>query len=177
MRSPTVLIPHILRNSNGKSLSRTKIAKLLYLIDLAWLELYGSTLTGLPYAYHPDGPYCNEIEAALWSLQDEGVVRLHSGSYRDEDVACTPIDNIEGKVVHHVVENFASRSLSDLIDFVHKTPPMIRAGGKRLRNVEMQLEKSERPFSSDELLSLIDRREAARKGKSQCLNDVLLRLT
>lgn len=189
MRSPTILIPHILRNNNGKPLARTRIAKLLYLIDLSWLELHGQTLTDLPYAYHRDGPYCNEIEAALWSLEDEGVVRPHSRAYhggwweaiqyRLEKSELVVLDTVEEKVVKHIVAQFADRPLLDLIEFVCKTPPMAKVKDhpeKRLRCVEMQLKSSERRFSSEALLRLIDRRAAIKEGKTVCLNEVLSRL-
>ena len=188
MRSPTILIPHILRDTNGKSLARTTIAKLLYLIDLSWLELYGETLTALPYAYHRDGPYCNEIEAALWSLEDDGVVRPHCGAYHGRsweaiqyrlenyNARRCPLDPVEAKVVHHVVAQFAERPLFDLIDFVCKTPPMVRVEGKKFQYVEMRLESSERRFGSAELLRLIDRREAAKRGNSKSLSEVVSKL-
>lgn len=187
MRSPTILIPHILRNSNGKPIARTRIAKLLYLIDLAWLELYGRTLTDLPYAYHRDGPYCDEIEAALWRLEDKGAILLHTGSYHggswepvqyqlEKEDACQPLDDIEKKVVNHVVARFGDRPLFDLIEFVSRTPPMVRIKDKRFHCVEMHLESSERRFSSEQLLRLIDRREAVNEGESKCLREVLSRL-
>lgn len=184
MRSPTILIPHILRSSNGKPLARTRIAKLLYLIDLSWLELYNHTLTGLPYEYHRDGPYCNEIEAALWSLEDEGAVLPHHGAssceamqYRlEKEDACQPLDDVEQKVLNHVVARFGDRALLDLIDFVCNTSPMVRIRGKRFHCVEMQLESSERRFSSEQLLHLIGQREAADEGEYRCLSEILSKL-
>ena len=184
MRSPTILIPHILRNSNGKPLARTRIAKLLYLIDLSWLELYNHTLTGLPYEYHRDGPYCNEIEAALWSLEDDGAVLPYNGGSSceamqfqlEKEDACQPLDDVEQKVLKHVVARFGDRALLDLIDFVSNTPPMVRIRDKRFHCVEMQLESSARRFSSEQLLRLIDQREAADEGEYKCLTEVLSKL-
>ncbi len=74
------LILYILQH---RPLPTTKLVKLLYLVDLAWVQLTGKPLTNLPYIWHLRGPCCDEIEAALWDLEDERAVTVTSGTTQD----------------------------------------------------------------------------------------------
>ena len=69
----SALIPLVLQF--GGDLTPTRIAKLLYLIDLGWVQLNGCPLTKLPYVWHKHGPYCSEIADELWVLEDEGAIK------------------------------------------------------------------------------------------------------
>lgn len=64
------------------SLSRTKLVKLLYLIDVEYYRRYRETLTGWQWRFHHYGPYAFEFETFLQTLPldvDEAQVSTQTG--------------------------------------------------------------------------------------------------
>ena len=55
-------------------LTRTKLVKLLYLIDLEYWKKREKTFTGLNYISYYYGPYSEEIIDAIQKLQREQIV-------------------------------------------------------------------------------------------------------
>ncbi|MGV1049338.1 MAG: type II toxin-antitoxin system antitoxin SocA domain-containing protein [Solirubrobacterales bacterium] len=65
----------------GATLTRTKLVKLVYLIDVARAEGLGRTLTDLRWRFLHYGPYAPELGAALEELESREAI--FGGSFGD----------------------------------------------------------------------------------------------
>ena len=165
------LIPHILRLSRVPLTARV-ISNLLYLIDLSWVQLYDRPLTPLKYEWQPTGAHCTELDPALDRLQASGMVErcLDADQYLLNGRLPTPIDDVEEKIVGHVVAQFGNRPVESLEGFVVRTPPVARtsAGGTKYGEIDLRLKREERRFSEEQLLSLIDQASKSDRGVAIC---------
>lgn len=77
------LIQYVVGRSRdrGATLTRTKLVKLLYLIDVSRAEGLGRTLTGLHWRFLHYGPYAPELGATLEKLEHRGAI--FGGSFGD----------------------------------------------------------------------------------------------
>jgi hypothetical protein len=55
---------------NGEIYSKTKLVKLLYLIDVVFARKYNKAFSGISYKSYYYGPYSEDIEKAIKLLQD-----------------------------------------------------------------------------------------------------------
>lgn len=131
------LIVHVADSvhEEGGDLTKTKLVKLLYLIDLNFYRHFRSTLTQVRWFYHLYGPYAYEIDAAIrategYDLQESQFVsrRGREGfTYRaavEEDLReFLPLDRRQ--VVHNTLHKWAIEDLNTILDYVYfETPPM-----------------------------------------------------
>lgn len=143
-------------------LGTTRVAKLAYLVDLAYVQMTGKALTNLPYLWHRFGPYSDALEGALWSLEEKGDIQVESYvTYQGYDCTLhrpTPSastapspDKTAEAVIEHVVSRFGPLDLRKMLDFVYATPPMVKAKGDGERFVPLDLTAPGSPFGRDEL--------------------------
>ncbi len=120
---------------------RTKLVKLVYLVDNLWAEHAGSPLTG--YSYHWDnyGPNAvgNEIVATLDSLSAAGLVRSSQGStpygnpayYYRASQACDPtqlpLSSDEWMFIQSVTKRFGKLNRESVVKAAKATLPMKHA--------------------------------------------------
>lgn len=131
------LILHVVDfvHEEGGDLTKTKLVKLLYLIDLNFYRHFRSTLTQVRWFYHLYGPYAYEIDAVIkategYDLQESQFVsrRGRKGfTYRaavEEDLReILPFDRRQ--VIHNTLRKWAIEDLNTILDFVYfETPPM-----------------------------------------------------
>jgi hypothetical protein len=64
------IIALIISTFNGSIYSKTKLVKLLYLIDVVFARKYKRAFSGISYTSYYYGPYSDDIEKALKLLQD-----------------------------------------------------------------------------------------------------------
>ena len=177
------LILYILQH---RPLPTTKLVKLLYLVDLAWVQLTGKPLTNLPYSWHLRGPYCDEIETALWDLEDERAVTVTSGTTQDGydytlyTAATALADHVDPdveKVVRYIVRRFSDMKLQSLLGYVYATPPMaqVQTRGERFVKLDLKLD-SKRRFSRDDVRSILDQQLAADTAKRVPGDEVMNKL-
>jgi hypothetical protein len=115
------------------NLPKTNLIKLLYLFDLALVQLTGKQKTTFPYRRHYYGPYCEEIGEAIGDLKNQGRIdiKYYLTKKGYECSSHTPIDrerpNIsetEEKVLRFIIKKYAKFDTKELLDFVYQTPPM-----------------------------------------------------
>lgn len=114
----------------GATLTRTKLVKLLYLIDVARAEGTGRLLTGLRWRFLHYGPYAPELGATLEELESReaiyggpsGDAVLYRGARDVPDPADWPASI--SMSVDRVVDQWAGAELNKLLDYVyfHTTP-------------------------------------------------------
>lgn len=121
------------------SISKTKIVKLLYLVDVEHFRSYGDTVTGFTWKYHYYGPYTSEVEDVFRRLsvdlpQDE--VRTAKGYkafvFRSSEEAEYEFNEQVSQRVRNIVERilrrWAPEELHPLLSYVYfDTEPMRNA--------------------------------------------------
>lgn len=150
-------------SDRGATLTRTKLVKLVYLIDVARAEGLGRTLTGLRWRFLHYGPYAAELGATLEELESREAI--FGGSFGDatlyrgaRDVPDT--ENWPASIsmsVDRVVDEWAGAELNKLLDHVyfHTTPMQDVQRGEELNFSQVERErphpKLEPPDVSDNL--------------------------
>ena len=131
------------------------IAKLVYLFDLACVQILGSKATKFPYKWHLHGPYCKEIEDAIWELKDEKKIDIIPYTTK-KNYDCqlhVPVEEYspeigkpENEILKYIMKNYKSLNYEELKDFVYNTPPMQEAKKKNKRFEPLNLKvKSDIP--------------------------------
>lgn len=124
----------IAKLSNSKiKIGRTRIIKLLYLIDLVALRRLNEKITGLKYYYHFYGPYAQEIIEVLDKLSHCGKVETttipaHNGmvayDYRVQDLPKVSLEPEKRRLVDEIISKFGRMRLDKLLEVVYSTRPM-----------------------------------------------------
>ena len=124
---------------HGKPLYRTKLAKLLYLVDLTAFDLYGRTLTDLEYTYDYYGPYSAAIANTADRLAAEGRIRVQATKtyYGNPAVVYFPVTETRTKLgltapeldlVRRVIDGFGSMTVEQIKVVSKQTLPFKTAG-------------------------------------------------
>ena len=71
-------LAHILSLLGGSECSKTKLVKLLYLLDYKTFKSEGKTFTGLKYRKYYYGPYSEDIEKAISLLKSRNILKVES---------------------------------------------------------------------------------------------------
>lgn len=128
----------------GEKLTTLRLVKFLYLIDLYYARVsYGKTLTGWPWAFVYFGPWCKEVNAAIETTVESGLILVEEqpSKYDDakdyrlfwlEDIDEEPktVDALPFYVwsrLQWAIQKWADDSYG-LLDYVYfETEPMIEA--------------------------------------------------
>lgn len=146
------LVLYVVGRSKNRSatLTRTKLVKLVYLIDVARAEGLGRTLTGLRWRFLHYGPYAPELGATLEELETRGAIfggsfggaTLYRGARDVPDADDWPASICMS--VDRVVDDWAGAELNKLLDHVYfHTTPMQDA--QRGGELDFSLVERERP--------------------------------
>ncbi len=121
------------------SINKTKLLKLLYLADIEHFRKHDATLTGFDWRFHLYGPWAAEFDELLDDLARTDSIELQPWN-KDElngnrislleprDLNRIIADTDEFYRIQRVIDTWADRSLSDLLDYVYfETEPMIGA--------------------------------------------------
>lgn len=120
---------------------RTKLVKLVYLVDNLWAEHSGESLTGYRYHWDNYGPNAvgNEIVATLDGLNDSGLLRSSQGStpygnpayyYRASqacDPAQLPLSSDEWMFIQSITKRFGKLNREYVVKVAKATLPMKNA--------------------------------------------------
>lgn len=135
------LIAYIVARSRERqiTLNRTKLVKLLYLIDVERVRTRRQRLTGLEWVFFHYGPYAFDLIDTLEAMEgSELAAQQWRGTvlYRGAPDAPAGEDWIVGtrSTVDNVINRFAALDLNELLDYVYfRTGPMADAQrGERL---------------------------------------------
>jgi hypothetical protein len=132
------LTAYIVARALGKEaiLTRTKLVKLLYLVDLEQQRRAGSTLTNLSWVFYYYGPYSFELQEELTAMEggvlatrsvrdradrEQAILYVHVSDPPDAD----RWQEIVRSRIDRVVDRWALEDLNLLLDFVYfHTEPM-----------------------------------------------------
>ena len=134
----SILIPAILtyiRKWNGVA-TKTKLLKLLYLLDIEAYRESRTTLTGFSWKFYLYGPWAIEYERLLSELNRSGIVALRTGELGGlETVFVNATESVPLEKAfpaakqefrtRRIIEAWADRPTGELVDYVYfHTAPM-----------------------------------------------------
>jgi hypothetical protein len=112
--------------------TRTKVVKILYLIDVEYHRRHGSTLSQLPWKFLHYGPYTMEIEPLFQSIslgEEEIVVKDRHRVFTYKVEQPEALDSLlpfsDRMMIEKIIDRWALESLYKLLDYVYfETEPM-----------------------------------------------------
>ena len=124
----------ILKAHGGKIHSKTKLVKILYLLERYYAGKYGHPLLNLSFKSYFYGPYTEEIEEALSEMEENGYIRVSpvqsyitGNKYYNISLIAIPdygkLSREDRKVIRNFIRerNLVNRSLDDILDEVYDT--------------------------------------------------------
>lgn len=131
----TGLIAYIVARSRERSitLTRTKLVKLLYLVDVERARARRDSLTGLGWVFFHYGPWAHELIPTLEEMETTMLVArpwhdsvLYWGAGDAPDGETWPVPT--KATVDRIIDRFAPLELNELLDYVYfHTAPMKHA--------------------------------------------------
>jgi hypothetical protein len=133
-----LLIPGVatfIRSKEGAP-TKTKVLKLLYLLDIEAFRERRETLTGFDWTFYRYGPWTSQYDEVLNQLADAGKIQLSVSNRSDlEATFVNPTDAVqlstafpsytEELKARRILEVWADRPLGELLDYVYfHTAPM-----------------------------------------------------
>jgi hypothetical protein len=129
------LIRYIVARSRGRdiTLNRTKLVKLLYLVDVERVRARREPLTGLRWVFFHYGPYAFELIDELEAMEGSELIArswhdsvLYQAAPGAPDAEEWPAPT--RMTVDRVIDRFAPLELNELLDYVYfHTGPMVDA--------------------------------------------------
>jgi hypothetical protein len=172
------LIPAVLtyiREKEGFA-TKTKLLKLLYLLDLEAYRAAHETLTGFTWKFYLYGPWAPEYDTVLDGLAADGKIVLNPGSRPDletmfvngtDDVPLASVFlNVRQELkAKRIIEAWATRPTGEILDYVYfHTAPMRNA--QRGESLDFSLLVGEpSPLDSAPRRSKIDDKQLAEKRR------------
>lgn len=136
----------------GITLNRTRLIKLLYLLDVERIRRQREALTGLNWIFFHYGPYAYELIATLESMETSQLVakpwhdsilyRAAPGTPDGEDWVSSTRRSVDA-----TLDRYVALGLNELLDYVYfRTGPMINA--KRGESLDMTKARDDEPRRS-----------------------------
>ncbi len=112
---------------DGK-ITKTKLAKILYLVDFSWFVKTGISMSGLNYRALPRGPVADEFfqmtdemfESGQVQIEAKGAALLFSNT---EQPSYAELNTDEQEHIKRVSEKWRSSDTQTIVDFTHKQFP------------------------------------------------------
>lgn len=131
-------------------MSRTKVAKLLYLADLRSVEHDGEAGSGVVWQWRYYGPFSNSLQRVENDLVAKGDIELDETSNwhgsAEYHLFTSPVDrsSVEsaGRFLEHldaVLAEHGQRSATELVKLTYETEPMREAQANGLREAILDL--------------------------------------
>jgi uncharacterized protein YwgA len=118
--------------------SKTKLVKLLYLLDLKAIKKLGKTLTGVKFKSYFYGPYSDEIDEVLNYLEELGFISSikNTSFYLGKEYIVYKLNNMpnfdaltleEKNFIRNVIKNYKDKDLDEILMEVYSSEPFIKS--------------------------------------------------
>ncbi len=112
---------------DGK-ITKTKLAKLLYLVDFSWYRAHGASMSGLFYRALPRGPVAEEFFRITDEMFESGTIQIEPKGAAlmfsvVEDVAVGSLTTAELSHIRNIAEKWRSSDTQAIVDFTHAQMP------------------------------------------------------
>ena len=129
------MLMFVLRNLKGDGkIPKTKLAKILYLIDFAWFYKTHESMSGMNYRKITYGPVPDDYFVLLEDLKETGKIKIEvteKGAYLiSKDVFEKKVtDNLVNKkqkdLMKDIIKKWENKSTEDIVKFTHNQNPYI----------------------------------------------------
>jgi DNA-binding XRE family transcriptional regulator/uncharacterized phage-associated protein len=115
-------------DEDGK-ITKTKLAKLVYLADFIWYYLYSSPMSGMTYRKLPRGPVADVYFRALDELEEDGtIIREPKGkailfSLIEKEAPASRLSDDELNLIEKIGKAWSGKSTNDIVNFAHEQLP------------------------------------------------------
>ncbi len=115
-------------DSDGK-ITKTKLAKLVYLADFIWYYENSRPMSGMTYRKLPRGPVADVYFRALDELEEDGtIVREQSGqaimfSLTEDKAPTNKLSDEELKLIEKIGKVWQGKHTKEIVDFTHEQLP------------------------------------------------------
>jgi hypothetical protein len=171
-----VLIPAVLTDvrARGGYATKTKLLKLLYLLDIDAFRKTRATLTDFKWIFYKYGPWAREYDGVLERLEQNGRIRFRTGDKPEMETvfieATEPVALsaafpaiLEELQARRVIEVWADRPTGEILDYVYfHTAPMHEAQRGKALNFDTVL-REEPPTEYKRTSSVLDAGERKKK--------------
>ena len=123
----------------GKSVKKTKLAKLVYLSDFAWFYSNLQSMSGMQYRKLTYGPVPDSYFRALDELENEGKItidRQHDGekemiviseSESNKNQKLDTISGDEKELMSKIHDKWKDKKTAEIVNFTHNQLPFLMA--------------------------------------------------
>jgi transcriptional regulator with XRE-family HTH domain len=115
--------------SEDGRITKTKLAKLIYLADFIWYYLNSSPMSGMTYRKLPRGPVADVYFRALDELEEDGtIVREQKGrailfSLIEKEAPVGRLSDDELNLIKKIGKQWKNKSTDDIVNFTHEQLP------------------------------------------------------
>jgi uncharacterized phage-associated protein len=118
-----------------RTISQTKLMKLVYLANVYHMEQYGSPLADISFKHWHYGPYSAEVDSEIEKLYGEGILKAKMCKTRSGHDAEVPTPNVKSTTVQlpdeaiavldEIIEDWGNASTSDIVTFAKTSLPFV----------------------------------------------------
>ncbi len=118
-----------------RSISQTKLMKLVYLANVYHMERYGSPLANTSFKRWHYGPYSAEVDREIEKLYGEGILKSKMCKTQSGFEAEVPTPNVKSTTVeltdeatailNDIVDDWGDASTNDIVNFAKTSLPFI----------------------------------------------------
>ena len=119
-----------------KSITKTKLAKLLYFADFAWFYNNLKSMSGMQYRKIQYGPVADSYFRVIDEMYDKGEIRINqikdgatliSATRSGEKLNLNKIEREEFRLIKEIEKKWRDKKTSEIVDFTHKQMPYMFA--------------------------------------------------
>ena len=122
---------YILKNHFKNGVPKTKLAKLLYLVDFTNYYRSDKSISGSRYYKLPYGPVAENFFALTDFLFEKGKIRIEildqaqmiSISETNEDVNSAALNQSEKDLINEICEYWKDKNTAEIVNFTHSQKP------------------------------------------------------
>ncbi|PIR46786.1 MAG: hypothetical protein COV07_02285 [Candidatus Vogelbacteria bacterium CG10_big_fil_rev_8_21_14_0_10_45_14] len=138
-----IIIAYI-RNAGSKKdgrITKTKLAKLVYLADFAWFYSHLESMSGMQYRKIQYGPVPDSYFRAIDELFEDGQVEINptedgamliSETRNGAKIALSEISKDEEKLIKSISKKWKDKSTQEIVTFTHKQLPYLLADNEEI---------------------------------------------
>ncbi len=113
---------------NDGKITKTKLAKLLYLADFSWFYKKFESMSGLTYRRLPYGPVPDQYFRALDELISDHLVTMSQGEAHlikavEKNPPTHGLSKEEQTLIKEICKKWKGRNTKDIVDFTHAQLP------------------------------------------------------
>ncbi len=117
-------------DTSDNKITKTKLAKLVYLADFAWFFNHGESLSSMDYRRLPRGPVPDAYFRAIDELIEDGVIKLETSGRaymlsmtENGEAPHSRLTKVQRKFIKAVGEAWKDKQTQEIVDFTHSQRP------------------------------------------------------